>query len=103
MCAYSKEEEGVKQVALDDKTIQKLAGQLGLSGSVGKRQAQQHIKAYEQKSDAELVDELLKMQQKLNAANIPYEKQIAAVESLMPLMDEKQKARLRKIIGLLKK
>lgn len=90
-------------MAIDDKTIQKLAGQLGVSTSMGKRQAQQHIKAYEQKSDEELLTELLKMQQKLNAANIPYDKQIAAVESLMPLMDKKQKARLKKIIGLLRK
>ena len=90
-------------MALDDKTIQNLASQLGVSSSVGKRQAEQKIKAYEKKSDEELVSELLKMQQKLNAANIPYEKQIAAVESLMPMMNSEQKARLKKIIGLLKK
>ena len=88
-------------MALDDKTIQNLASQLGVSAN--KRQAEEKLKSYERKSDEELVTELLKMQQKLNAANIPYEKQIAAVESLMPMMNEQQKARLKKIIGLLKK
>lgn len=88
-------------MALDDKTIQNLASQLGVAAN--KRQAEEKIKSYEHKSDEELVAELLKMQKKLNAANIPYEKQIAAVESLMPMMNEQQKARLKKIIGLLKK
>ena len=64
---------------------------------------EKQLRAYEKKSDEELVAELRKLQHKLNAANIPYEKQIAAVESLMPMMDEKQKARLQKVIGLLKK
>jgi len=86
---------------LNDKTILGLASQLGISAS--QKQTQEKIKNYEKKSDQELVAELLKLQQKMNAANIPYEKQMAAVESLMPMMNEQQKARLTKIIGLLKK
>ena len=85
---------------LDDKTINNLAGQLGLSGKAG--QVERHMKAYENKSDEELISELLKLQKKLNAANIPYETQMAALESLMPMMNGQQKARLEKLVGLLK-
>ena len=45
----------------------------------------------------------MKIKDRLTAANIPYEKQVAAVQSLMPMMNGEQKARLTKIIGLLKK
>lgn len=86
---------------LDDKTLNSLAGQLGLSGKPA--QVKQQMKAYENKSDEELVSELLKMQRKLEAANIPYETQMAALESLMPHMSGQQKARLEKLVGLLKK
>ncbi len=85
---------------LDDKTINNLAGQLGLSTRPGKVESQ--MRDYEKKSDEELVAELLKMQEKLKTANIPYETQMAALESLMPMMNGQQKARLEKIVGLLK-
>lgn len=88
-------------MGFDEKTIQNLASQLGIK--TGVNQTEQTIKHYENKSDEELAAEILKLQQKLNAANIPYEKQLAAVESLMPMMNGQQKARLNKIIGLLKK
>lgn len=85
---------------LDDKTINSLAGQLGLSAKSG--QVERQMKSYENKSDDELMAELLKIQKKLKAANIPYETQMAALESLMPMMNGQQKARLEKIVGLLK-
>ena len=88
-------------MGFDEKTIQNLASQLGIK--TGVNQTEQTIKHYENKSDEELAAEILKLQQKLNAANIPYEKQLAALESLMPMMNGQQKARLNKIIGLLKK
>ena len=44
----------------------------------------------------------MKLKEKLNESNVPYEKQIAAVQSLMPMMNREQKARLSKIIELLK-
>ena len=86
---------------LDDKMIQDLAGQLGLSAD--KKSAAARVKSYEQKSDTELVSEIMKIKEKLEAANIPYEKQMAAVQSLMPMMNGQQKARLTRIIELLKK
>lgn len=86
---------------LDDKTVMELARQLGIS--VDKKSAMTKAKSYEQKSDAEIVSEIMKIKDKLTAANVPYEKQIAAVQSLMPMMNQEQKARLSKIIELLKK
>ncbi len=86
---------------IDDNTILGLADQLGISA--GKETAKETLRNYEKKSDQELLRELLSLQEKLNAANVPYEKQMAAVEGLMPLMNEQQRARLNKIIGLLKK
>ena len=86
---------------LDDKTILDLAGQLGISAD--KKTTVAKAKSYEQKSDAELVSEIMKIKNQLEAANIPYEKQIAAVQSLMPMMNGQQKARLTRIIELLKK
>lgn len=86
---------------LDDKTLKSLASQLGMSAT--SRHVERKVKAYENKSDEELIGELLKMQKKLEAANIPYETQMAALESLMPMMNGQQKARLEKIVGLLKK
>ena len=85
---------------LDDKTLNSLAGQLGLSGKT--KTVERQMKAYENKSDEELIAELLKLQKKLQAANIPYETQMAALDSLMPMMNGQQKARLERIVGLLK-
>lgn len=84
---------------MDPKTIEKLANQLGVPER--RRQAEEKIKAYEHKSDEEVLGELLKIQKTLNAAGLPREQQISLVESLMPMMNEQQKTRLRKLIGLL--
>jgi len=89
-------------MSLDDKTIQNLARQLGVKAQTKSPQMERTLQAYERKSDDELISELLNLQKKLNAANIPYETQMVAIESLMPMMNEQQKARLKKIVGLLK-
>ncbi|MGC2873736.1 hypothetical protein ACPW7J_01930 [Ihubacter sp. rT4E-8] len=86
---------------LDEKTIMDLAGQLGIQAD--KKSAADTARRYEQKSDAEIAAEILKLQDKLKAANIPYEKQMAMVQSLMPMMSGEQRARLNKVIGLMKK
>lgn len=86
---------------LDEKTILELARQLGVPAD--KKQAAETARRYEQKTDAEIAAEILKLQDKLRAANIPYDKQMALVQSLMPMMNGQQKARLTKVIGLMKK
>lgn len=85
---------------LDDKTIMELASQLGISAD--KRSTMAKAKSFQNKSDGELVSEIMKLKKKLDGSNVPYEKQIAAVESLMPMMNGEQKARLSRIIELLK-
>ena len=66
---------------LDDKTILDLAGQLGISAD--KKTTVAKAKSYEQKSDAELVSEIMKIKNQLEAANIPYEKQMAAAQAIL--------------------
>ncbi|MEF9922660.1 MAG: hypothetical protein RR313_09570 [Anaerovoracaceae bacterium] len=84
---------------LDDKMIMELASQLGLSN--GKNIDVKKVKSYENKSDDELVSELRKIKEQLKNNNVSYDKQLATVKSLMPMMDGKQKARLMEIIKLL--
>ncbi|MDD6042664.1 MAG: hypothetical protein PUB87_02790 [Eubacteriaceae bacterium] len=58
---------------------------------------------YENRSDMEILQEIKEMRSKLNAAGVPYEKQAAMIKSLMPMMNNQQKARLAKLIELLDK
>lgn len=86
-------------MSIDDKTIMELAGQLGISGD--KKRTVEKAKSYQNKSDGELVSEIMQIKEKLKAKNIPYDKQVEMVKSLMPMMNGEQKARLIKIIELL--
>ena len=56
---------------------------------------------YENRSDMEILQEIKEMRSKLNAAGVPYEKQAAMIKSLMPMMNNQQKARLAQLIELL--
>lgn len=91
----------VMNMELDEKTIMELAAQLGISADKKTAMAKAH--SLEQKSDSELMAEIVKLREKLNQNNIPYEKQMAMVKSLMPMMSGQQKARLSRIIRLLEK
>lgn len=86
---------------IDERTIMELASQLGISPD--RRSAMSKVKSMEQKSDRELMSEIMKLREKLNQSNVPYDKQIAMVKSLMPMMNGEQKARLSRIIRLLEK
>jgi hypothetical protein len=55
----------------------------------------------EGKSDAELEREILKLREQLTAKGISRAKQLSMLRSLMPMMDDRQKARLQKVIGLI--
>lgn len=86
---------------LDERTIMELAGQLGIS--TDRKAAMSKAKSLEQKSDGEIVSEIMKIREKLNQNNVPYDKQVSMVKSLMPMMNNEQKARLSRIIRLLEK
>ena len=86
---------------LNEKMIGEIASQLGLNpaGWVTKEE----VHRLENKSDAELAADILRLKEKLRANNIPYDKQAALLRNLMPMMDSRQRARLQKIIQLIEK
>ncbi len=86
---------------LDDKMIAEIAGQLGLKGSPAVSSAD--VKRLEGKSDAELEKEILRIREQLVARGVTRPRQAAMLRSLLPMMDDKQKARLRNVIELIEK
>jgi len=86
---------------LDDKTIAEIASQLGLKGNPSVSAAD--MKRLEGKSDAELEKEILRIREQLVARGVTRPRQAAMLRSLLPMMDDKQKARLRNVIELIEK
>lgn len=86
---------------LNEKTIAEIAGQLGLNP--GNQVTKEDVRRLENKSDAELAADILRLKEQLKANNISYDKQVAMLRNLMPMMDAKQRARLQKIIQLIEK
>ena len=85
---------------LNEQMAGEIARQLGLSGNKGVDR--DTVKKLERKSDAELSRDIMRLKEQLEANNISTQQQIAIVRKLMPMMDAKQKARLQKVIELLK-
>lgn len=86
---------------LDEKMISEIASQLGLGGR--KDIQRRSLEYLASKNDAELERELLKVKQQLKANNISYEKQMAMLRSLAPMMDQKQRAKLQRVVEILQK
>lgn len=86
---------------LNDKMIGEIAGQLGLKGTPGVNS--EVIRQFENKSDAELERDILRLKEQLKANNVSYQKQIAMLRNLAPMMNPKQKARLQRVIELLQR
>lgn len=84
---------------LNDKMIGDIARQLGIKP--GRNSGQDILKQLENKSDAELEREILKIKEQLKANNITYEKQLSMMKNLAPMMNGKQRSRLQKVIELL--
>lgn len=84
---------------LNEKMISEIAGQLGISG--GKNMGKDALDYLSSKSDAELESEILKIKQQLKANNITYDKQLAMLKNIAPMMDARQQKRLRRVIELL--
>ena len=85
---------------LNEQMAGEIARQLGLSGSKGV--SRDTVRSLEKKSDAELSRDILRLKEQLAANNISPQQQMAIVKKLMPMMDDNQKARLQKVIELLK-
>ena len=85
---------------LNEQMAGEIARQLGLSGSKGV--SHDTVRSLEKKSDAELSRDILRLKEQLAANNISPQQQMAIVKKLMPMMDDNQKARLQKVIELLR-
>ena len=86
---------------LNDKMVGEIAQQLGIKP--GKNNGQDILRQLENKSDAELEREILKIKEQLKANNITYQKQIGMLKTLAPMMNTKQRARLQKVIEILQR
>ena len=86
---------------LNDKMVGDIARQLGIKP--GRNNGQEILRQLENKSDAELEREILKIKEQLRANNITYEKQLTMLRNLAPMMNGRQKARPQKVIELLQR
>ena len=86
---------------LNDKMVGEIAQQLGIKP--GKNNGQDILRQLENKSDAELEREILKIKEQLKANNITYQKQIGMLKNLATMMNTKQRARLQKVIEILQR
>lgn len=84
---------------MNEKMAKDIAAQLGLGNSGGVNA--QVLRSLEAKSDQELARDIVKMKEQLAAANISPQRQKAMLRSLMPMMNQSQRARLDKIIRLI--
>lgn len=94
-------QKGAVKLNLDENMVNEIAGQLGLRGNAAVSASD--LKRLEGMSDRELYANIIKMRDQLAAKGIPYAKQASMLRSLMPMMDEKQRARLRNVIELLER
>lgn len=83
---------------INETMAREIAQQLGI-GSAGA--GQDMIRRLEGKSDAELMQELARLQSQLAANNIGPVQQKALVKSLMPMMKGPQRQRLQRILNML--
>ena len=86
---------------VNDKTIAELASQLGLKGNTSFRAAD--VQQLQGKSDEELEREILELREQLAARGVTRPKQAAMLRSLLPMMDQNQRARLQKVIELIER
>ena len=78
---------------VNDKTIGEIARQLGISG--GGKAGSGIADKWASKSDAELERELMKLKKQLEANNMSIRRRIA------PMLDSKQRERLKKVAEIL--
>lgn len=84
---------------VNDKTIGEIARQLGISG--GGKAGSGIANKWATKSDTELERELMKLKKQLEANNISKEKQMSILRGIAPMLDSKQRERLKKVAEIL--
>jgi len=88
---------------INNKMLEDLASELGLpnQNDVGMKQAERKAESYKNKSDDELIQEILKLKGAMQNDKDTYNKQMGTLKALRGVMQGEQKARLEKIITLL--
>jgi len=88
---------------INNKMLEDLASELGLpnQNDVGMKQAERKAESYKNKSDDELIQEILKLKGAMQNDKATYNKQMGTLKALRGVMQGEQKARLEKIIALL--
>jgi len=88
---------------INNKMLEDLASELGLpnQNDVGMKQAERKAESYKNKSDDELIQEILKLKGAMQNDKATYNKQMGTLKALRGVMQGEQKARLEKIITLL--
>lgn len=103
---------------ITNKMLADLAGQLGIDTAdggkagagtksnagmqIGTNEMKRIAEQYKDKSDSEILSEISKVKEKIKKDRKLYEQQLKAVQALRPMMNAEQRARLDKIIALLK-
>lgn len=88
---------------IDDKMLQDLAKQVGVSGNsaVAKKFMEQTAKNFSGKSDEQVLDEIMKLKQVIQKDKRAYNKQMETIKALKPMMNEEQKQKLDKLLNML--
>lgn len=88
---------------INNKMIMDLASQLGIKGgsSNDAKRAAGMAKGYENKSEAELMQEILSLKKAMKSDRAQFESQMKAIKALGSMMNKEQRARLEKVIRLL--
>lgn len=90
-------------MSIDEKLLMDLAGQIGLRGNSAEaaKKAGQQAEQYKNRSEKELLDEIMNLRASMKSNPQMYQKQIKAIRSLRSIMTGEQRARLDKLIQLL--
>lgn len=88
---------------IDNKMLMDLASQLGFENTKSNQanKAAGMAEKYKNKSDDEIMQEILALKKSMKKDRAQFEKQMKAIKSLRVMMSGEQRARLEKVIRLL--
>ena len=88
---------------INNKMLMDLASQLGLKGgsSSDAKKAAGMAQEYQNKSEEELMKEILTLKKAMKSDKAAFDNQMKAIRALSNMMNKEQRARLEKVIRLL--
>lgn len=81
-------------MSVNEKVVSDIARQMGVSVNNNKK----IIENWQGKSDKEIMSEIVKIQKQLEDNNITRQQQTVLLRQLLPMLQDKEKARLQKVI-----